>query len=78
MTERKNPGVAFWATVVVAVVLMAYPLSFGPFCRMVYNGDLSDSTTHGLTVFYQPMYSVHDHAPRPINNAIEWYCGLWL
>ena len=30
MTDRKKPGVAFWATVVVVVVLVAYPLSFGP------------------------------------------------
>ena len=30
MTSRKKPGVAFWATVAVVVVLVAYPLSFGP------------------------------------------------
>jgi hypothetical protein len=30
MTDRKKPGVAFWATVVVVVLLVAYPLSFGP------------------------------------------------
>ena len=29
-TDRKKPGVAFWTTVVVVVVLVAYPLSFGP------------------------------------------------
>ena len=29
--DRKKPGVAFWATVAVVVVL-AYPLSFGPVC----------------------------------------------
>ncbi len=27
--SRKKPGVAFWATVVVVAVLVAYPLSFG-------------------------------------------------
>ena len=26
----KKPSVAFWATVVLVVVLVAYPLSFGP------------------------------------------------
>ena len=31
MTDRKKPGAAFWATVVVVVVLI-YPLSFGPAC----------------------------------------------
>ncbi len=28
--ERKKPGVAFWATVAVAVALIGYPLSYGP------------------------------------------------
>jgi len=32
MTVRKKPGVAFWATVVMVVVLVLYPLSFGPAC----------------------------------------------
>jgi hypothetical protein len=30
MTDRKKPGVMFWATAVVVVVLVGYPLSFGP------------------------------------------------
>src|SRR5262245_22978664 len=30
--SHKKPGVAFWATVVVVVVLVAYPLSFGLAC----------------------------------------------
>ncbi len=31
MTSGKKPGIAFWATVVLVLVL-AYPLSFGPAC----------------------------------------------
>jgi len=30
MPSRKKPGVAFWATVVVVVALVAYPLAWGP------------------------------------------------
>ena len=33
-SNRKKPGVAFWATVVVVVALVAYPLSFGPACAL--------------------------------------------
>jgi hypothetical protein len=29
LTDHKKPGVAFWATAVVVVVLVAYLLSFG-------------------------------------------------
>ena len=31
-SDRKKPGVAFWATVALVVVLVGYPLSFGPAC----------------------------------------------
>jgi hypothetical protein len=31
-SDRKKPGVAFWATVVLVVVVVGYPLSFGPAC----------------------------------------------
>jgi hypothetical protein len=37
-TSRKQPGVAFWVTVMVVVVLVAYPLSFGPACWLADNG----------------------------------------
>ena len=41
MTDRKHPSAAFWATVVVVVALVAYPLSFGPACWLIgrYGGD---------------------------------------
>ena len=32
MTDHKKPGVAFWATVGLVVVLVGYPLSLGPAC----------------------------------------------
>jgi hypothetical protein len=32
MVDHKKPGVAFWATVALVVVLVGYPLSFGPAC----------------------------------------------
>ena len=34
MSFPKNPGWAFWTTVVVAAVLIGYPLSLGPACWM--------------------------------------------
>ncbi len=34
MSDRKKPGVAFWATVALLVVLVWYPLSFGPACAV--------------------------------------------
>jgi hypothetical protein len=35
MTSHRKPGVAFWATVVLVVALVGYPLSFGPACVLI-------------------------------------------
>src|SRR5262245_38055554 len=32
--DRKNPSGGFWITVALVVVLIGYPLSFGPACWM--------------------------------------------
>jgi len=41
MNPHKKPGVAFWATVVVVVALLAYPLSFGPACWIADRENIS-------------------------------------
>jgi hypothetical protein len=50
--SRKKPGMAFWATVVVVVVL-AYPLSFGPACWVANRTDLFKDDD--LPVIYRPI-----------------------
>ena len=35
MTDRKHASAAFWITVALVVVLVGYPLSFGPACWLV-------------------------------------------
>jgi hypothetical protein len=51
-TSRKKPGVAFWATVVVVVVLVAYPLSFGPACWLAARGKIPFAPT---ATVYRPI-----------------------
>jgi hypothetical protein len=75
-TSRKSSSAAFWATVVLVVALVGYPLSFGLFNRMVYNNQLSGETNHRLTIFYGPMFWLSEHGPLPVRQVIEWYCGL--
>ena len=59
--DLKKRGVAFWATVVIVVLLVAYPLSFGPACwwlsQPVYHGFTASSTipTHVAPQFYWPI-----------------------
>ena len=50
--ERRQPGVAFWATGVVVVGLVAYPLSFGPACWIVSWLNAGDKI---LSAAYSPI-----------------------
>jgi hypothetical protein len=77
MTSRKKPGVAFWATVIVVVVL-AYPLSFGPAMWLgsrdllpTWLGEIGD-------YFYAPLERLRVHGPKPIGDALFWWEFLWI
>jgi hypothetical protein len=52
MTGQKKPGAAFWATVALAVVLMGYPLSFGPAIWLAARGYFRESAVQS---FYMPI-----------------------
>jgi hypothetical protein len=76
-TDRKKPGVAFWATVVVvvALVLLAYPLSFGPACRIFGPVHAIDDE---FCTFFRPLLIALQHCPQPVRNGARWYFELWL
>ena len=42
-SDRKKPGVAFWASVVLVVALVGYPLSFGPAVWLAARGVIPKS-----------------------------------
>jgi hypothetical protein len=52
MTDRKKPGAAFWAMVMLAAVLVAYPLSFGPACWLCSHIERAAGVA---SVAYQPL-----------------------
>jgi hypothetical protein len=70
MVDRKKPGVAFWAAVVVAVALL-YPLSFGPACWLADRDLLPDRLTESI---YRPLVfsAIHTNCLR----GLEWYGTL--
>jgi hypothetical protein len=70
MTDRKKPGVAFWATVVVVVVLVGYPLSFGPACWVTSHCGIKGDW---LFFAYAPMIWTLNHGPDVLFNAVSWY-----
>ena len=70
MTDRKKPGVAFWATVVVVASLAAYPLSFGPACWLVAHDYLPLRATW---LIFRPVALLATHGPYPAQHAIFWW-----
>jgi hypothetical protein len=72
--DRKKPGVAFWATVVVVVVLIGYPLSFGPACWVSSHSGRGSAL---VSTVYQPiLWSVFD-GPALVVTPVWWYAHLF-
>lgn len=74
--ERKRPGVGFWATV-LAVLILLYPLSTGPFIGLVSSGIISEPTGEAVVeTFYAPLVWATDHLPA-VEASLNWYVRLW-
>ena len=76
--DRKEPGVAFWATVAVVVALMpallvGYPLSYGP-CIAGWFPGLSDSA---VATIYGPLFWCIEHSPDRIADPYIKYLERW-
>jgi hypothetical protein len=73
MTDRKKPGVAFWATVAVVAVLL-YVASFGPACWIARSNP---ALVMPVTYFYWPLTWVALKSPnRLLLDALFEY-GNW-
>jgi hypothetical protein len=76
-SSPKKPGVVFWATVVLVVVLVAYPLSFGP-ARWLYLHDLMPAwLADPLHILYQPLFLSVEILPDSVREPYLWYLRLW-
>jgi hypothetical protein len=76
MTEdRKKPGVAFWATVALVVVLVGYPLSFGPACWINGRTHARDDL---FLAAYRPFVRAYSYSPSVVQAPAKWYVELWL
>jgi hypothetical protein len=68
MTDRNKSGLAFWATVVVVVVLVVYPLSFGPALWMA--ARFLPANMRVLSV-YCPLVWVYEELPSSAQLPIR-------
>jgi hypothetical protein len=77
MTDRKKPGAVFWATVLVVVVLVAYPLSFGPAFGVMSRKECPSWLRRSIIVAYRPCFEIADYGHGPVRDALAWYAELW-
>jgi hypothetical protein len=66
-----------WA---LLVLLVLYVLSIGPVNRMnvrAHDSVPGYSTPAAIGAFYEPLLSVYDVAPEPVQDVMIWYVELW-
>ena len=70
--EHKKPGVGFGCAV-LALALLAYPLSFGPACWIT---SRLNSGTKAIPVIYRPMTRAAESS-LAVRSAVQWYARLF-
>lgn len=75
-SNHKKPGVALWATVVVVVVLVLviYPLSYGPARVLAVRHAASGNVVRRI---YSPARSFAESAPDCVATPFIEYVGWW-
>jgi hypothetical protein len=77
MTDRKQPGVAFWATVMVVVLLALYPLSIGPVIWLADREMLPERVAEPVAVIFFPLeWAVG--SSETTTAVYAWYAGFWM
>jgi len=66
--------VTFWATEVVAVALVAYPLGFGPACWAL-DRRIGNSCT--VAAVYRPVLWLWVSGPQWVDESVSWYANLF-
>ena len=78
MTDHKKPGVAFWATVVLVVALVGYPLSLLPIAWLDSRDMIpeQESIIGGIVWMYcTPARWLIENGPAWIRDSLEWAFG---
>jgi hypothetical protein len=76
MTDRKKPGVTFWATVGLVVVLI-YPLSMGPVWWLFHQIPISAPIRDGIDAFYDPVWDACWSGPEWSQQGMRSYLDWW-
>ncbi len=67
-----------WAWILLVVLLLIiYPLSFGPFVWLVQQHDTPGVVVGIFAIVYTPLYLVCQSS-ESMMGALQWYGGLWM
>jgi len=82
MREDDHSPVRAWAIIlmVVAVLLIVYPVSFGPMfwlCSDASNRVGGDLKSKAFLEVYRPVIWVLQEGPQPIRSGLESYLEIW-
>ena len=71
--DRKKPAAGFWITVALVVVLVGYPISFGPACWLTYHDCIGIET---LQLTHAPILWIYWHDHSFVSEVIYWYSAV--
>jgi hypothetical protein len=74
MTDRKKPGVAFWATVALVGVLFVYPLSWGAWYYSAGKWKFGSPGVRFAGRLFVPLEFVVECLPKWIDDPYKEYC----
>jgi hypothetical protein len=67
----------FWATVVLFVALVAYPLSYGPVCCAWWWLGEPSWLLKAMRCFYAPIDWAYEYGPDWVRDLHSGYMKLW-
>jgi hypothetical protein len=77
-SDRKKPGVAFWASVLVVVVLALYPFSYGPARWFCLKTGVPDRAWSVIDPIFDPLWWARENGPASFREAMFDYDAWWI
>ena len=76
MTDRKKPGVLFWATAGLAGMVL-YVMSFGPAYWLWNRPECPVWAKNAVDVTYEPLWATCRHCPSWTDDELHLYWHWW-
>jgi hypothetical protein len=75
--SRKSLPQTAWA-VALLVLVIAYPLSVGPWEWLGARDMIPHYVTPVLQFIYWPVAWLYENSPDPVRDAMQWYLDFWV